>query len=83
METPEVYKKRKGIQRKGLALDNEGDVGQPHSDGEPNDKLVFVPNCDAGDLNEPRVWQERIGLKRWNETYIRKTIKLEAALRPT
>jgi hypothetical protein len=83
MEIPEVYKRGKGVQRKRLALDNEGDVGQPHSDGEPNDVFVFVPNCDAEDLNEPCVWQERVGLKRWNKAYIRKTIKIDAALRPT
>jgi hypothetical protein len=67
----------------GLALDNNCNVGYPHADCEPHDKLIFVPDGESGAHNERFGCEKRIGLERWKDTYIRKTINTEAAARPT
>ena len=79
-EIPEVC--RRGWE-KGLALDNHSNVGHPHSHCDSHNELIFVPDGDAGGLDERFCWKKRIGLGRWKETYMRKTIKREAATRPT
>jgi hypothetical protein len=67
---------------KGLALDNNCNVGYPHSNCEPHNELVFVPDGKSGAHNGRFGWEEDWPGK-MERTYIRKTIKTEAAARPT
>lgn len=73
---------RKQEGRERLAPDSDTNVGQPHSSSDPHNKLLFIPDGSAGGLNQRFGWEERDNLERWKETYIRKTIKREAARKP-
>jgi hypothetical protein len=45
------FRKSVGGGEKGLALDNNCNVGYPHGNCEPHNKLIFVPDGDAGEAS--------------------------------
>jgi hypothetical protein len=76
MQKLRSYQIRKSVGGRDLALDNDSNVRHPHSNCDPGNKLIFVPDGDAKAFNE-HFCQEN-----WLETYMRKTIKAEEATRP-
>ena len=57
-------------------MDNDSNVRHPHSNCDPRNKLIFIPDGDAKGFNLHFCQENRM------ETYMRKTIKAEAATRP-
>jgi hypothetical protein len=71
-----------GSRRERLAPDSDSNVRQPHSSSDPHYKLLFIPDGSAEGLNQRLGREERDNLERWKGTYMRKTIKREAARKP-
>jgi hypothetical protein len=64
-------------------LNEEPNVGQPYASRDPYDDLLPIPNGDADDAHERYFEKIVISLQIQNRTYLRRTIKSDAPVKPT